>query len=330
MADGSAPGPAPRRPPRRAAVLVSLLFLAAALAAVLAALSGAWGAWSEAAASGVASWRVRPLPLAGAVACGAAALWVSGATWGTLFRSSGGEMDLSEAAAAWLGSNLGRYLPGKIWQVTGLVGYARVRGDSGAGALMTLLVFQAVILASGAGIGVAALGGAALGGVGVWPLVLGGVCVAGAVTPPVLRLVVRLGRRLLREPGDAAETPPGGRLVARALAGSLLAWALHGLGFWALLEGLVAENPVEPFVALGVFSASYVVGYAAVFAPGGVIVREGAMAGLLGAAAAVSLGPAAALALAARVWSTVAEVVALAAALALLRVARMRREPASR
>ena len=330
MPEGPARGRTRLRPPRRAAVLVSILFLAAALAAVVAALSGAWGEWSEAAASGVAGWHVRPLPLAGAVACGAAALWISGATWGMLLRSSGGEMSVSEAAAAWLGSNLGRYLPGKIWQVTGLVGYARVRGDSGAGVLVTLLVFQTVILASGAGIGLAALGGSALGGVGVWPLVLGGVCVVGAVAPPVLRLVVRLGRRLLREPGDAVETPPGVRLIARALAGSLLAWSLHGLGFWALLEGLVAENPVEPFVALGVFSASYVIGSAAVFAPGGMIVREGAMASLLGVAATLALGPAAALSLAARLWSTVAEVVALAAGLALLWAERMRRKPASR
>ncbi len=307
--------------------MASIAFLLVAFAAVASALSGSWGAWLEMAGSEGAKWRVRPLWLTGAVASGTAALWISGATWGSMFRATGGRTRLPEAAAVWLGSNLGRYLPGKIWQVTGLVGYVRAHGDSGAGALATLLVFQSVILATGAGIGVAALGTAAFEGLGLWPVLLGALCVAGALAPPVLRLVVKLGHRLLREPGDPEQVSLPGSLLIRAVLGGLLVWSLHGFGFWALLEGLVAGNPVGPFVACGVFSASYVVGYLAVIAPGGMIVREGAMASLLSAAAAISLGPAAALALAARLWSTVAELVAFGLGLGFARVGRSIGQP---
>ena len=114
-------------------MLASIAFLLVALAAVASALSGSWGAWLEMAGSEGAKWRVRPLWLTGAVASGTAALWISGATWGSMFRATGGRTRLPEAAAVWLGSNLGRYLPGKIWQVTGLVGYVRAHGDSGVG-----------------------------------------------------------------------------------------------------------------------------------------------------------------------------------------------------
>ena len=226
---------------------------------------------------------------------------------------------IPESAAAWLGSNLGRYVPGKIWQVTGLVGYVRTRGDSGAGALATLLAFQSVMLATGAGLGWATLGTRAFQGLGPWPIVLGVLGVAVALAPPTLRLVVRLGQKLLREPGDPGAVSLRGKVLARTVVGGVAVWVLQGLGFWALLQGLVAENPVDPIVACGVFSTSYVIGYLAVIAPGGMIVREGSIISLLSVVASLSLGPAAALALAARLWATAAELLAFGVGLAIVR-----------
>ena len=203
-----------------------------------------------------------------------------------------------------------------------MVGYVRARGDSGAGALASLLLFQGIMLATGAGVGLAALGAATFEGIGLWPVVLGGLSVAAALTPPVLQLIVRIGHRLLREPGEPAQVRVGGRATVGAAVGGLAVWSLHGVGFWALLEGLVAENPVGPVVATGVFSASYVVGYLAVVAPGGMIVREGAMTSLLSVSVAISLGPAATLALAARLWATAVEIVAFGVGVGVARVGR--------
>ena len=321
---------APGRAPPRIVVLASLAFLFLALVTVSLALSGSWAAWSEMGGSGVATWRVRPLWLALAVLCGATALGTSGAIWGLLFRSSGGRTGMPEASAVWLGSNLGRYLPGKIWQVAGLVGYVRARGDSGSGALATALLFQAIMLVTGSGIGLAVLGERMFESVGPWAIAGGGLAVAAALTPWVLRGIVRTGHRLLREPGEPAHVSLGVSLLVRVVVGSLFVWSLHGLGFWALLEGLVAVNTVGPWMATGVFAASYIVGYLAVIAPGGMIVREGAMTSLLSVAGAIALGPAAALALAARLWATTAELAAFGLALSLARVARMRERPKGR
>lgn len=300
-------------------MVATVVFLLVSLVAVSLALSRNWAAWPGVEESTGADWRFSPVWLACGIVSSAAALWVSGGLWGALFRSSGGRTGIPEAAAAWLGSNLGRYVPGKIWQVTSLVGYVRSRGDSGAGALATLLAFQSVMLATGAGLGLATLGTRAFHGLGPWPIVLGVLAVALALAPPALRLLVRLGQRLLREPKNSGPVSLGGKILARTAVGGLTVWLLHGFGFWALLQGLVAENPVDPIVACGVFSTSYVIGYVAIIAPGGMIVREGAIISLLTVVAAVSPGPAAALALAARLWATVAELVAFGGGLAMAR-----------
>ncbi|WP_419859983.1 hypothetical protein [Candidatus Palauibacter sp.] len=295
------------KPGRRWVALGSAVFLLAALAAVGLALSGSWAAWEDLRASGLSGWRVRPLWLAAAVGCEVAALCASGVVWAWLFRTAGGSVRVPEAAAAWLGSNLGRYLPGKIWQVGGLVAYVRGRGDSGATAFATLIAFQAATVATGGALALAVLGSRTFEALGRWPLLVGGIALAAGLTPPVLRFVMRLGRRLLRETREHGDAEPDGKMLWRAVAGSLLIWPLHGLGFLVLLEGLVLENTVGFPAALGVFAGSYVVGYLALVAPGGLVVREGAMVSLLSLAAAIPAGPAAALALAARLWTTAAE-----------------------
>ncbi len=316
-------------PGRRWVALGTAVFLLAALAAVGLALSGSWAAWEDLQASGLSGWRVRPLWLAAAVGCEVAALWASGVVWAWMFRAAGGRAGVPEAAAMWLGSNLGRYIPGKVWQVTGLVAYVRGRGDSGATALATLIAFQAAIVVTGVALALAVLGARAFEGVGRWALIAGGLALAAALTPPVLRFVVRLGRRVLRETGEPGDAEPDGKMLCRAVLGSLLIWPLHGLGFLALLEGLVLENTVGVAAALGVFAGSYVVGYLALVAPGGLVVREGAIVGLLTTVTAVPAGPAAALALAARLWTTAAELVSFGLALALLRSARVPRDGGS-
>lgn len=266
--------------------------------------------------------------LAFSIVCAAAGWLVSGLVWASLFRAAGGGLGLREAANAWLGSNLGRYLPGKIWQVTGLAGYVRARGDSGALVLATLLPFQTVFLALGGAIAVAIIGPAPFFGAGPWALIAAILAVGLALTPRVLSAAVRCGRRLMRETTPMDEVSIDRAALLRTVVGTAVVWVLHGTGFWALLEGLVAGQSVGPFTAFAVFAAAYIIGYLAFIAPGGLIVREGAMATLLSATSVIPLGPAATLALAARLWATIGELtavgIALAVELIVRRVVRLR------
>ncbi len=309
------PGVEQARPPRLLAPL-GALFVLAALVAIGVASRGVWAEWAQldAALEGF-TWRVRPAWLVGATLSAVVALLVTGTLWTDLFRRAGGRMGTREGVAAWLGSNLGRYLPGKVWQLTGIAAYARARGEPGAAAFVVSLALQAVMLATGAVVGFGLVGDTAFERVSPWALAVGGLVAVAALSPPSLRALMAIGRRLLKEPGEdpTTELTTGG-LVRAGLIG-LVVWGLYGAGFWAVIEGLLDPNPVSLSAAIGVFAAGYIAGYIVLLAPGGVVVREGAIAGLLGVVAGIPFGPAAALAIAARAWTTSAELIAFALAL---------------
>ena len=69
-------------------------------------------------------------------------------------------------------------------------------------------------------------------------------------------------------------------------------------------------------VLTGVFAASYIVGYLVLVAPGGLVVREGAMTALLVEAGGLAVGVAAPVAIIARLWVVATELGALAVVLA--------------
>lgn len=259
-------------------------------------------------------WEARPAWLLLAIACGAAALALTGVAWTRLHRAVGGEVRLVEGTAAWLGSNLGRYVPGKVWQLAGLAAWVRSRGDSAAGAVSSSLALQAVTLLTGGAFALALAGAPALGMAGNLPT-LGALALALGLLahPRVIRGIAGLVGRWIGE--EAPVRRPGGGSLVRAAVALCIVWGLHGLGFWAFLHGLVGPAAPGPLVAAGTFAGSYVAGYLVLVAPGGLVVREGAMAGLLVAVAGLPWAPAVAVAAAARLWSVAAEVAAFAAAL---------------
>ena len=71
-----------------------------------------------------------------------------------------------------------------------------------------------------------------------------------------------------------------------------LAWVSYGIAFWLLAQGLIADRTLPLTLATGAFTLGYILGWLALFAPGGVGVRELVFVGLL----APSLGSAGALA----------------------------------
>lgn len=249
-----------------------------------------------------------------ALICAILALWLTGTVWARLYRATGTRLSYAEATAAWIGSNLGRYIPGKIWQLSGLAAYVKARGHQGALAVATSVVLQAVTLLSAIVWALATLGPDLLGtegGAGVSLLILAGLLLI-LVQPPVVRIATRLGARLLRE--EPREAPASSADTLQAAFLMALAWWLYGIGLWALLLGVAGEAPLSPLAATGAFAAAYTAGYLVLVAPGGLVVREGALAGLLVALTAWPAAVAAILALAARVWVTAAELVALAVA----------------
>lgn len=96
-------------------------------------------------------------------------------------------------------------------------------------------------------------------------------------------------------------------LAAKVYLGYLFGWAAFGLAFWLFVQAITPNSALSPLAATGAFVLAYQVGYLVFFSPGGLGARELALTLALEAA----LGPVAAgIALAARLWSLLAEVLA--------------------
>jgi len=156
-----------------------------------------------------------------------------------------------------------------------------------------------------------------------WGLIGSGVLVAAlalAAIPRVFRSAAGLWFRLARQ------EPPVGLRSAHALRWFVLYtlnWLLYALAFGVLVASF---GQVGNLLAVGsAFAAAYVVGYVVIFAPAGAGVRELTLVGLL--APSMGAAPAGALAVIARIWTTVVELVP-AAAFWVRHVTMGRRQPA--
>lgn len=276
-------------------------------------------------------WQVEPGWLVAATVLAVAALVVTAVVWVGLFRASGERIGLRHGCLAWFGSNLGRYIPGKVWQLSGLTVYLKARGHGAAAALSSSVLAQVLTLltglAAGSLVGVQLLARTA----GSVPALVGlAVVLAVLAHPAVVRRTARLVGKWLDEEGARGEGRKGEREAAGSsvsgrhllvAGGSMLGvWLLYGLGFWCLLRGLVGPAATPgPVVATGIFAASYLAGYLVFVAPGGLVVREGAMAALLTALAPQPVAVAAAVAVTARIWVTAAELLGAGASLMVAR-----------
>ncbi len=99
-------------------------------------------------------WRIRPVWLLAALGAGILNLLLMSRLWVRIFRGLGGGVDPGEGMRVWLTTNLGRYIPGKVWQLSGLALYMRAQSGTGAAALTAAALYQVLVLATGLAVGV--------------------------------------------------------------------------------------------------------------------------------------------------------------------------------
>jgi hypothetical protein len=231
------------------------------------------------------------------------------AAWARLVGAWSERLPFRAAFRVWALSNLGRYVPGKIWSVAGLAVLAQREGVSPWAATGSAIVMQGLALGTGAAVvlGTLPLGGSSLALAGGLLAVTVGVY---ALTDR--RVMGRVGRLMGRPVGIPALSLQGAVVGAAA---NLAAWIAYGMAFWLLADGLLAEHALTPPVSIGIFAAGYLVGLVSLFAPGGVGVREAMYLALItplaggGAALTLTLGS--------RLLLTATEIAAALAALAL-------------
>ncbi|HET8622429.1 MAG TPA: lysylphosphatidylglycerol synthase domain-containing protein [Gemmatimonadales bacterium] len=237
------------------------------------------------------------------------------ASWRVMLESWGQRLDRISAARIWTVSNLGKYLPGKVWALAGMTVLAQRAGVAPWAAAASAVVMQALGLGTGAALvgwaGTVTLEAAHPGTrAGLTVLILASLTAVSLVLwPPAARRLLSLAGV---DPADARPPSPGA--VALGIVSCFVAWLGYGASLICLTRGLLPDAQLDFATAVGAFTASYVAGFLALIAPGGIGVREGVMILLL--QAPLGLAAATMLALASRVLLTITELGAAAPFLA--------------
>jgi uncharacterized membrane protein YbhN (UPF0104 family) len=227
-------------------------------------------------------------------------------SWRRILAGWGQRLAFGPAARTWSVANLGRYVPGKVWSVAGLVVLAQRAGIAPGPAAASAFVIQAVSLGSG----VAVVAGVTPHSASPLRLALAGLAAVATILVLVWRPTALWLGRVVTSMAPLEPLAPSAVLAAIIL--TVLSWGTYGAALWMLARGLLHDAPVPlplPLTtAIGAFTLGYILGLLALFAPGGVGVRELVLVGLL--APFLGSGGAVAVSVASRVLLTLTEVAA--------------------
>jgi hypothetical protein len=245
------------------------------------------------------TWRPVPIVLAVITTLGTYSLLIE--AWRRVLAGWGDRLDFREAAFIWTVSNLGRYVPGKVWTIAGLAALARRAGAGIGTATASSITMQALAVATGAAVAVPVLTGKAETWMVAAAVALGTTMVAVVAWKPTGVWVLRI----LGGGGPDSHSLPVGTAVLAASA-TMASWITHGTAFWLLSCGILSDQSLGPGTAITVFAAGYLLGLLALFAPGGIGVREAVLVTLL--TPVVGAGNAVVMSVFSRLYLTVMEV----------------------
>jgi uncharacterized membrane protein YbhN (UPF0104 family) len=218
---------------------------------------------------------------------------LNAAGWGIVLRSLGQSLPVLTGIRLWLIAETMRWLPGSVWGY-----YARVHQAQRAGIPvvpaslsmpleLVITVFAWVLTAAAGGVGIGrviALSLPALSAGTVWGIagVLAGSVAAGFSflrRHPQNRFARKL-RGLLRDLAGIVHARP--RLIPLSAS---LGWFVglcffNGAAFYTVLRALTAHAPTL-CTAVGINAFGWLIGFFAIFSPGGLGVREAGMTALL-------------------------------------------------
>lgn len=283
-----------------------VLQLALTLVVVAFAARYLWRQWTGAAAEGF-RFEFHPtwLLLASAMVLFTYAVLVE--TWRRMILFLGTPLGFWPAARIWFISNLGKYVPGKIWQVTTMAMMVSEHGVTLATAGASAAVVTIANVATGFAI-------VLILSVGTVRRIAGGTAGVLAATIAMLLVLVaapllarqwnRLAERTGRE--QLAVSIPH-RAVAVAIVGCAVSWVLYGIAFQWFVRSLIGPGtaPLSAFITAN--TSSYLVGYLMIFAPAGLGVREIVLSSILRPLGIATAPQAAAITVGSRLWLTVLE-----------------------
>jgi len=226
--------------------------------------------------------------------------------WRRVLVAWDSHLPFSDAARIWFLSNLGKYVPGNIWSLTAMGVMAKRRGLSAIAAAGSSVIMQTVSLATGTAIvmvtGAKLLGKPLLVGASMLALVVL-LLAAPRFLPPLARWMGGLIGRDIAPP-----SVPATSIWTAAVAGTF-SWLFYGIAFQLFVRGLLGSASGELSSYIAVYTAAYILGFISPIAPAGLGVREFTLAAFMTQLGLANEADAALVALAARLWLTIVELV---------------------
>lgn len=250
------------------------------------------------------SWEVRPALLLLSVGVLALAFVIGVWIWQLILRRFSIVIRYRTLARIWFLTNVARYIPGKIWQFVGVAQMGGAAGLPRLTAVTSLALQMGFTLAAALIVGVLLLpaSGDIAGRIVASLRWLTPIALL-AVHPRAIGLGLVLLRRITRREVADWRGSWGEGVWLLTLAG--LAWLVYGTAFYLFLQALIPlpAAALPPVVAMN--ALAFAAGYVVLIAPAGLGAKEASLAGFL--SMLVPLPVAAALAVAARLWTMAGE-----------------------
>lgn len=254
--------------------------------------------------------------------CALAAMYATSLAWRRVMFSLGAPLPARASLQIFFASQLGKYIPGSVWGVALQMSLAR---DHGATRRQTATAFVIVTMLSLSSAGVIGLGCLALGqgfgaDVDLRLAAVGTVLGLVALHPAVLRRLIVLGHRILRQPLDGIVLDTRSLLIA--MAWQVLSWAFFGLHISVLATEFSSDVGRVTLLSTGAFALAWSVGFLVIFVPAGLGVREVALTTIL--AVVLTTDQASGIAIVSRGLTVASEAIWGALAIATLGLTRVR------
>jgi uncharacterized membrane protein YbhN (UPF0104 family) len=227
--------------------------------------------------------------------------------WRSLLQKLSSKLPFKKAFKIWFYSNLGKYVPGKIWSVMGMVYMCEKEGIPKAATLSSAILNQLLNIIGGLILVLILSGTKFLRGMSklyYLPLILVFVI---SLYPRVMEKILNWGLKKLKKEPVKVNLSFKENLFFTLLF--MLAWGVYGVAFNIFILSLTDSSfNLWPFLT-SIFAFSYILGFLSIFVPGGLGVREGILVYYL--SSYFPLPVAVLIALLSRLWMTAAEVLGL-------------------
>lgn len=221
--------------------------------------------------------------------------------WRYLLGTLGANLKLSKAMRIWFISNLGRYIPGKVWQISGLIVLSGKEGITKKASSVSVVYSQIVANLIGLSLGIFLFIKDEKENFNVFLLVI--ILVILAILPFVINKLARLALVILKKPKETFKISYGEFIIYVFM--QLVNWLVMGLAFVLFINIFTDLSVTQHPVSLFILPISWTLGLLAIFAPGGIGVREGIMTVYL--SMFISPGFAAVIPWIYRIWLTIFE-----------------------